>query len=1592
AYVAPRSELEQRIAQIWQEVLKVEQVGLHDNFFELGGDSIISIQVVSRARQAGIRFTPKALFQHQTVADLAAVAQVGETTVQIDQKPAKGQALLLPFQQVFFDTEIPERHHWNQSVLLKPAQPLDAPLLDAALQALVRHHDALRLRFQAAEGGWQAHFADAPAPALLWRHALGSLDELEALAEQTQRSLDLENGPLLRALLVTAADGQQRLLLVIHHLAVDGVSWRILFEDLQALYAGLLRGEQPQLPARTSSVQAWAERLHRHADSDELRQQQDYWRAQLLDAPRQLPCLDPQASLSARHASVVRTTLDKIHTTRLLQEAPAAYRTQVNDLLLTALARVVCRWTGDADLLLQMEGHGREALFDDIDLTRTVGWFTSLYPVRLTPAADLGASIKGIKEQLRALPHKGIGYGLLRYLGSAETRAAMAQLPVPRITFNYLGQFDGSFSAEDALFIPAAEAAGSNQHIDAPLGNWLTLNGQVYDGVLSLTWSFSERMFAPATIEALAAGYREELEQLVGHCAGHHGVTPSDFPLARVSQQQLDALPLSVDNLADLYPLSAMQQGMLFHTLYDQASPQYINQMQLDVEGLDPQRFRQAWQAALDAHDILRSGFHWGADLEQPLQWVARQVELPCQLHDWRARPDLPRALQALADAERAKGFDLGQAPLLRLQLVRTGDNAWHLVYTSHHILMDGWSNSQLLGEVLQRYNGVEPAREGGRYRDYIAWLQGQDAERTEVFWREQLQALHSPTRLASVYPHVAATGHADHYLRLDQAQSERLSSFARQHKVTLNTVVQAAWLLMLQRYTGHATVAFGATVAGRPAQLRGIEQQIGLFINTLPVIASPRGEQSVASWLQQVQAHGLALREFEHTPLADVQRWAGQGGEALFDSLLVFENYPVADTLKQQSPEGLSFGDVHSREQTSYPLTVLVAAGAQLGVQFSYDRAHFGAAVIAQFAGHLKELLQAFTEQAGGALGDLPWLDKAEQAQLMGWNSNAVDYPRHSNIGELFQAQVARTPQALAVTWGEQQLSYAELEARANRLAHKLREQGVGPESRVGIACERNLELVVGLLAILKAGAAYVPLDPDYPAERVGYMLQDSGAQLLLTQRRLAAMWPSGLATLCLDELALDGYPEQPPQLNLLADNLAYVIYTSGSTGQPKGVAISHRNVAALVRWSEEVYSHDDLQGVLASTSVCFDLSVWELFVTLARGGSLILARNALELPQLPAREQVRLINSVPSAVNALLRSDGIPASVRIINLAGEPLKQTLVDSLYALPALEHVYDLYGPSEDTTYSTWTRRVAGGRPSIGKPLHNSAAHLLDADLQAVPVGVAAELYLSGAGVTRGYLGRAALTAEKFVPNPHATNGERMYRSGDLIRRRGDGDLEYIGRIDHQVKIRGFRIELGEIEARLLALAQVREAAVLAHDGPAGAQLVAYLATGEVPPAEQQPALRERIRGALAEHLPGYMLPSQVLFLAALPQTPNGKLDRKALPPVQIEQQQRTYVAPQGALESDLATLWAQVLGVARIGRDDNFFELGGHSLLVVNLVSRIHLELGMTLTPQLLFQYPTLATFAAQLNAQGAAVQASTLDKLEFLLDEMEEI
>ncbi|WP_370601383.1 non-ribosomal peptide synthase/polyketide synthase [Pseudomonas nitroreducens] len=1583
---APLSELEQRIADIWQAVLKVERVGAEDNFFELGGDSILSLQIIARIRKLGYKLSPKQLFERQSVRQLAQWLESRAPAAPAAPAPVvavSGEVALSPVQARFFE-RLPsaQRHHWNQALLLQPREALDGDALARALHWLVGQHDALRLRF---DGSRQRYAEQGPLDlTLLWRRRAADARTLERLCDDAQASLDIASGPLLRAMHVTLEEGGERLLLVIHHLAVDGVSWRILLEDLQYAYRELRAGRPPAALPRTDGYQAWSARQQAAADSAEVAAELAYWQAELRDAPL-LNRGRNDAPATWKEAANARFSLDVETTRQLLGPALKAQRIQINDLLLTALARALCAWTGESSALVEMEGHGRDG-DGALDLSRSVGWFTALYPVRLQAGGEPGEDLRATREHLRNLPRGGIGYGQLRYL--SQHAAKLRDLPAPQVTFNYLGQLDQAFA--DADFLPAFEGVGRSQPLNAALGNALVYVGRVLGGELSLEVTYSRFMFNAADIDELQALLRAELQALVAYCLSHpYKLGAKDVPLVELDQQQLDALPLPA-GVEDLYPLSPMQQGMLFHALDVPGSSLYVNQLRVDLDGLDEARFLDAWRAVIARHANLRTGFLASAD-SAPLQFVLREVQLPVQSFDWRDQSVSEQQLDSVADAQRNLGFDLAKPPLQRLALVRLGERRYQLIWTCHHLLLDGWSSARLIGEVLALYRAETLSAPTVQYGDYIAWLHAQDGAVGETFWRERLKDFDEPTLLATA----CNAGFRDEPLRelhshLDSAPLQR---FAQAQRITLNTLVQGAWVLLLQRYCGQRSVTFGATVAGRPATLPGAEESLGLFINTLPILQSPDDAQRVGDWLRELQAFNLDVREFEHTPLYDIQRWAGRGGQALFDSLIVFENFPMDAALSSPGDDDLRILDHRPVDGTNYALALVASAGDQLDVRYTYRADRLSASQVEQLRGHFEHLLMALVEDAERPLGRVSQLADGERHSLLQrFNDTAATFPADVQLQELIERQVAATPDALALQFADQRLSYAQLNARANQLAHWLRGQGVGPDVLVGVAAERSVELVVALLGIVKAGGAYVPMDPDYPQDRLQHMLADSGVSLLLTQQHLRDRLPPTQArTVCLDsqwsEIATAD--EQNPAIAGSPQNLAYLIYTSGSTGKPKGAGNSHRALVNRLHWMQKAYALDASDRVLQKTPFSFDVSVWEFFWPLMTGAALVVAapgahRDPAALRQVIEAGQVTTLHFVPSMLQAFVASGELERSpsLRQVMCSGEALPYELQQQFRQRSSAK-LHNLYGPTEaaiDVSFWACDEDNARHVVPIGRPIDNLRLVLLDERLEPVPQGVAGELYIGGVGLARGYHARPGLTSERFVADPFGS-GERLYRTGDLARQREDGAIEYLGRLDHQVKIRGLRIELGEIESHLQAHPQVSEAVVVARDGV----LLAYVVASAKP---------EALRQALQGELPDYMVPSRIIALDAMPLSPNGKLDRKALPDPQLGERLREYVAPRSDLEVELAGIWQHVLQVDRVGLHDDFFELGGHSLLLTQVGLTLRQRLGLELPLHRLFELSNIEALAAWIESQRASSASAEeeLDLMDELLGELENL
>jgi amino acid adenylation domain-containing protein/non-ribosomal peptide synthase protein (TIGR01720 family) len=1031
-------------------------------------------------------------------------------------------------------------------------------------------------------------------------------------------------------------------------------------------------------------------------------------------------------------------------------------------------------------------------------------------------------------------------------------------------------------------------------------------------------------------------------------------------------------------NVEDLYPASPLQQGLLFQSLSATESGAYFVQVICELEGsLNIPIFKKAWQRVLMRHSILRTFFVW-EEMEQVLQVVNREVTLPWHEENWEgmSSSEQEQRLQKLLAQDRMRGFNLSNSPLMRVAVIRLSNHEFKFIWSHHHLLLDGWSAFLLIKEVFELYEAFAaghnvPFEAGHTYRNYIAWLQLQDGQNAERFWRERLKGVVQPTTIPkpSLRDATLLQHRTDRQrLYLTQRATSDLKALARRHQMTPNTILQGAWGLVLSQYSGNTDVLFGVIVSGRPADLPGIETMIGPFVNVLPFRVNVRSDALLLPWLKELQSQHSEISMYEHTPLKQVQEWSGLArGTQLFETLMAFENYPM-DTSFQERETSVRIKSMNSVELTDFPLTFVIVPGNQFLLQLNYHASYLDADTAKHMLGCVQTVLENILANPERRLSELSLLTDREKEQVViDWNNTARDYPDDQTIPQLFEAQVKTTPDAVAVSFEGVSLTYRELNERANRVAHYLEELNLESEALIGVFMKRNINMIVALLGVLKAGCAYVPLDPSYPTERLRFMLDDANLSVVLTEEKLFQQLPDFEGQL----VSVDG-PEtekalsSDPAVKGTGESLAYVIYTSGSTGIPKGISIVHRAVTRLVFNSTYIEIHP-ADHVAQASNASFDAATFEIWGALLHGAKLVGINTDVMLspPQFAAEIRRRGI-SVMFLTTALFNqmvSEAPDAftTVRCLLFGGEACDPKRVRELLAGNPPQRLLHVYGPTESTTFASWFE-VNEVEPDaatvlIGRPLSNTEIYLLNEELAIVPVGAPGEIYIGGDGLARNYLHRPALTAERFIPNPFSRRpGARLYKTGDIARYLADGSVAFIGRADHQVKVRGFRVEPGEIEAALRAHPSVTDAIVIATD-EAGKErrLIGYVAHGgNIAPASNE------LRDFLSESLPPYMVPSLIVVMKNLPLTPNGKIDRSALPTTETYRPENDYQAADDPVQQVLVEIWAQVLGVEKVGIHDNFFELGGDSILGIQIAARASRK-GLKLAPRQLFEHPTIA-------------------------------
>ncbi|WP_431952930.1 amino acid adenylation domain-containing protein [Nocardia lijiangensis] len=1641
AFRAPETPMEHTIARVFTDVLGIDTIGLDDSFFALGGDSIMSIQLVTRARAAGVLFSPRDVFERKTVAGLAQVgARDGAAAIAPPTElpgVGVGPISLTPIMRWGLERAKPGFGRFSQAMVLGLPAGIDRQGLAGTVQAVLDRHDMLRARLRPGEDGswtWEVlPVATIRADDVIQRVAMkgrpGSVEfralvaaELDAAADR----LDPGAGIVMQVVWFDPVDTAEpgRVLMLVHHSVIDGVSWRVLVPDLAFAWMRIESGEPPDLAPVGTSMRRWAHGLVEAAQRRERVAELELWQAMTVGDDPVIGSrpLDPVTDVAATTRTVEVEVSPEV-TEALLTEVPAAFHGSVADGLLAALAVAVTKWRRGfeteasggslADVVIGLEGHGREdGALPGSDLTRTVGWFTTKFPVRLDLSGidlddacaggpALGAAVKSVKEQLLVVPDHGIGYGLLRYLNE-DTAPILRSLPVPQIGFNYLGRAPGIPDRMAAVgWMPVdgggdlggGELAGARDP-DMPVSAVLDINALTLDDGdrprLRAIWSYPAGVLTDVQVREVAESWCRVLTALAAHThrSGSGGRTPSDLDLVRLGQSEIERLEDRYPVLSDIWPLTPLQKGLLFHALVsEEAVDAYVMQLVLELRGyVDPKRLRRVAQMLLDRHANLRTAFD--ADIgAEPVQVVLEHVGTPLVELDLSELDDGARNREwdRLMAADRATRLDPAHAPLLRWMLVTMGPEHYRLVLTNHHLLLDGWSTPLLLKELLVLYatDGDTSMLPRVRpYRDFLAWIAGQDPAASLDAWARAFDGADEPTLVAPGDPGRRYSESRELAGELTEAQTTALTGLARSRGVTLNTVLQMAWAIVLGGLTSRADVTFGTTVSGRSPQLADVESMIGLFIDTLPVRVRLDTAESLGQLLDRIQAEQVTLLDHQLVGLTDIQRVAGQG--AVFDTMMVFESYPVdrggltADT----DIAGMRLIDVTGIDAVHYPLGVVAHIDTRLRLKIMYLPELFDHDTMDATLQRVLRVIRVVTADPDLPLARLNLLSTAEYRELTPVSGDPAVPGRV--LPELSTAAVQRNPGAVAVVCGDRRWTYGELDAESNRLARLLIGRGAGPETTVAVGLARSIESVLAVWALAKSGAAFVPIDPTYPDDRIMFMLTDSGTRIGITVSTVAAALPGTIDWLILDapelraDLAATSAAAITPaerKVPLHVAHPVYVMYTSGSTGRPKGVIVTHTGLANFAAEQRDRYAVGPSARILHLASPSFDAAVLEQLMAIEATATLVIAPTTIyggeELRRLVIEQRVSHVFITPSALGSV-DPTGLD-DLRVLVVGGEDCPPGLVVRWAPGRAF---HNGYGPTETTIMTNISAALdPSAAVTVGGPIRGVGEVVLDACLRPVPVGVVGELYLAGPGLARGYHNRMDLTASRFVADPFAAPGQRMYRTGDLVRwrRQQEGDLvlDYVGRSDFQVEIRGFRIELGEVESALVACPGVARAVATVDRGRGtGERLIGYVVPESG--ADLDPAA---VLAFAAQRLAPHMVPATVVMLDELPLTKNGKLDRAALPEPEFHRSRAGFRAPVTDVESTLAGLFAEVLGVDTVGLDDSFFALGGDSIVSIQLVTYARAA-GLVFSVRDVFECKTVAGLARIAVRDSAAATA----------------
>ncbi|WP_406617652.1 amino acid adenylation domain-containing protein [Bacillus velezensis] len=1570
AYEAPRNKKEQILACVWEKVLGMKSIGINYNYYEIGGDSIKSILVVSELQKYGLKLEVRDLMKYPHIKDLS--AHVKSADIQADQSIVEGDVDLTPIQKWFIEQRFEQENHYNQAFMLYKKSGIEEKAIETAFLELVRHHDALRMQFKKENGEikqWNRGIKQAKETFTLEVFDMTQTEDpamaIESLADRMQNELSLEKGILIKLAVFKTKNGDH-LLLTIHHMIIDGVSWRILLEDFETAYLQTVNGNKVELETKTASFKEWARQLKEYANSKALQKEAGYWETIETAIIEPLPKDFIAESCSYEDSKENKIELTEDQTKTLLRNTNAAYHTQINDILLCSLGLAAKEWTGNEKILVNLEGHGRESVIKT-PVHRTIGWFTTIYPIVLdmTESNSLSSSIKYTKEMLRHIPHNGIGYGILRYLSDS----VHLQLK-PDISFNYLGEFGQEDRSN--LFQISPLSAGTSISGRNKKTHSIEINGYIMDGRLMFTFNYSANQYKRETIEQFTKAYQLKINQIIEHCVNKKisEKTPWDYGDPDLQIEELNQILASGAEVEKIHSLSPMQEGMLYNAVIDHQSSAYFEQSEITVEGnLNTEVLSDALNRLIAKYEILRTSFFYNG-FRVFKQAILKERKLNIQYHDisqWEEQKK-DAFVGQFKVRDRNTPFDLNKDCLIRVSVIKLGRNKFKVIYSFHHIILDGWSVGILLKELMDLYGDVAEGKKLLQespvpYSRYLEWLDQQDKDRAFEYWKEYLSAYEQEISFPELELKSDEYQHDQKLGALNGETAAKLKKIAESNSITLNSIVQTAWGILLQKYNNTNDVVFGSIVSGRPSEINGIENMVGLFINAVPIRVKRECDTSFISLAKQINKDFIEANEYSYCSLADIQSLTSMKNK-LINHVVVYENYPLSEDLFQDSARSsVKITAEHGFEQTNYDLELLIAPGDDLHMKITYNASVYSKETVSSILDNLVSILQQAAADHEVIVSQIDMVNETEKQKLVKeFNCTELSYKKEKTLQELFEEQALRTPDAIALEWNGDFLTYKELNNKANQLARALRENGIKENVVVPILVRRSFRLIIGILGILKAGGCYLPLDPDYPADRINYMLKDSKSGLLLTEEGLPNELTYSGTIFNIDSEDLLHQLETNIDVINRAEDLAYVIYTSGSTGKPKGVAVEHRAVHNFIKGITDRISFSQDNVLLSVTTCSFDIFGLESLLPLTQGLKVVIAGEAEQrdpylLNKIVVETDVNTIQLTPSRLKLMLSAENSTESLqklKTIMVGGEVFQRELLFELKKYKNLK-IYNMYGPTETTIWSSVKDLTNENSVNIGKPIANTQIYIVDHDGNTVPLGSTGELCIAGAGMARGYLGKEDLTAQKFVDNPFV-KGTKMYKTGDLARWLPNGELDVIGRMDNQVKIRGYRIELGEIESIVNQHEKVKECVAAGKTNSAGVQdlVLYYVAESTVYPSE--------FIKLLSPVLPEYMIPQIFMKIDQIPLTANGKINVLALPEPVIDRTgfDRPFEEAVTDVQKSISRVWTDVLKIEEPGIHDNFFEAGGNSIKIVAVYNELQKLYPKQIQIADLFAYPTI--------------------------------